>query len=130
MNLKSGWQHAEFENDLEVEFARMLDYYSIAWRYKPRTFAVEWDDEGNFLNSYTPSFYLLERDQYVELHTPGQVARKIREVRLLRQNYPEVQIKLMSRDDIFIKERAEASTTLLVHLQTPEALAVSAAMQR
>ncbi|HJQ69910.1 MAG TPA: hypothetical protein VKA70_13110 [Blastocatellia bacterium] len=68
---KSGWQYAEFGNDLEAEFARMLDSYCIAWRYKPRTFAVEWDDEGIFVSSYTPAFYLLELDQYVELLTPG-----------------------------------------------------------
>jgi hypothetical protein len=119
---KPGWQHADFEDDLEVEFARMLDYHCIAWRYKPRTFAVEWDDEGNFVNSYTPAFYLFERDQYVELYTPGQAARKVREVRLLRQNYPEIEVMLLSKNDIFLEEMADASVSLLVHLQAPETL--------
>ena len=50
-------------------------------------------------------------------------------MRLLRQNYPEVQIKLMSRDDISIKERVDASTIMLAHLLTPEPVAAETAMQ-
>ena len=44
----------EFADDFEHEFARRLDERGIAWQYKPRTFAVEWDEDGNFIDSFTP----------------------------------------------------------------------------
>jgi hypothetical protein len=107
-------RHVEFDNPSEEEFARLLDFYQIAWRHKPRTFAVEWDDEGNFVSSFTPAFYLTEYDLYIELLTFEQerVAGKNRKVRLLKQSYPDVKIKLLNETDYkgFIEKCASPGT--------------------
>ena len=86
----------EFAHPSEAEFARILDFYQVAWQYEPRTFAVEWDEEGNFVSSFTPDFYLPDHDLYIELTTLKQklVTAKNRKVRLLRRHYPNVRIKL------------------------------------
>jgi len=91
----------EFAHPSEEEFARILDFYRIAWKYEPRTFAVEWDNEGNFVSSFTPDFYLPDHDLYIELTTLKQnlVTAKNRKVRLLKQHYPDVRIKLLYRAD-------------------------------
>lgn len=91
----------EFAHPSEAEFARILDFYQVAWQYEPRTFAVEWDEEGNFLSSFTPDFYLPDHDLYIELTTLKQklVTAKNRKVRLLRQHYPNVRIKLFYGSD-------------------------------
>ena len=72
----------DFVYTWEEVFARTLDQHGILWQYKYRTFAVEWDDEGNFVDSFTPDFYLPLFDLYVELavpnhHEAGAKARKV-----------------------------------------------------
>jgi len=88
----------EFVHSWQEEFARVLDEYEIAWQYKPRTFAVEWDEDGNFVDSFTPDFYLPALDVYVELIANGHqgFGAKARKVRLLRQQHPEIRIELLS----------------------------------
>jgi hypothetical protein len=82
----------------EQEFARVLDEHEVSWQYKPRTFAVEWDEEGNFVDSFTPDFFLPAHDAFVELIAPecGGSSAKVRKVRLLRQQHPEIVIELFS----------------------------------
>jgi hypothetical protein len=93
--------HISFAHDSEAEFARILDFYSIIWQYEPRTFAVEWDDEGNVAGSFTPDFYLPDQDLFIELTTARQplVTKKNRKVRRLRELYPEVNIKVLYGSD-------------------------------
>lgn len=81
----------------EEAFARTLDQHGITWQYKARTFAVEWDNEGNFVDSFTPDFYLPLLDLYVELigRDRNEAAAKARKVRLLRQQKPGLQIELV-----------------------------------
>ena len=90
----------EFAYFWEETFALTLDRRGILWQYKPRTFAVEWDDEGNFVDSFTPDFYLPLIDLYVELIGPQrhETSAKARKVRLLRQQAPELRIELLSVD--------------------------------
>jgi hypothetical protein len=95
-------QHqVSFAHESEAEFARILDFYSITWQYEPRTFAVEWDDEGNVAGSFTPDFYLPDQGLYIELTTAKQplVTKKNRKVRRLRELYPEVNIKVLYASD-------------------------------
>jgi hypothetical protein len=94
-------QAATFANDSEAELARILDFYHIAWQYEPRTFAIEWDAEGNVVSSFTPDFYLADHDLFIELTTLKQtlVTKKNRKVRLLRELYPEVKIKVLYASD-------------------------------
>jgi hypothetical protein len=90
-----------FAHESEEEFARILDFYHIAWQYEPRTFVLERDDEGNVTSSFTPDFYLPEHDQYIELTTLKQslVTKKNRKVRCLRELYPDVNIKILYASD-------------------------------
>ncbi len=90
-----------FAHESEEEFARILDFYNLTWQYEPRTFAVEWDDEGNVTGSFTPDFYLPDHDLYIELTTAKQplVTKKNRKVRRLRELYREVNIKVLYAAD-------------------------------
>lgn len=85
-----------FAHPSEAEFARILDFYAIRWQYEPKTFPIQWDAEGRVLESFTPDFYLPDQDLYIELTTRKQtlVTKKNRKVRLLKQLYPEVNIKI------------------------------------
>ncbi|MCX7682137.1 MAG: hypothetical protein N2508_09285 [Anaerolineae bacterium] len=91
-----------FSHPAEEAFARLLDFYGIPWQYEPVTFPLEWDEEGNVITAFTPDFYLVEDDLYIELTTMRQqlVTRKNRKLRLLRELYPEVKCKLIYRRDV------------------------------
>ena len=92
----------KFSHPTEAEFARILDFYQVAWEYEPRTFELNWDEEGNVLEAFSPDFYLPEQDLYIELTTMEQrlISRKRRKLRKLRRLYPEINIKLLNRADL------------------------------
>jgi hypothetical protein len=92
---------ADFAHDSERQFARLLDFYQIAWDYEPRSFDVEWDDNGTVTKRFTPDFYLPDFDLYIEITTMNQklVTRKNRKVRRLRELYPDVNIKIFYQRD-------------------------------
>jgi hypothetical protein len=98
--------HAErgplFAHPSEAEFARILDFYKIRWQYEPKTFPIQWDGRGRILESFTPDFYLPDQDLYIELTTQKQrlVTKKNRKIRLLRQLYPELNIKIFYGRDV------------------------------
>lgn len=96
-----GQHPISFAHESEAEFARILDFYNITWQYEPRTFAVDWDSEGNVAGSFTPDFYLPDHNLYIELTTAKQplVTKKNRKVRRLRELYPEVNIKVLYASD-------------------------------
>ena len=50
---------------------------------------------------FTPDFYLPEFDLYIELTTMKQslVTRKNRKLRLMRELYPEIRVKILYRRD-------------------------------
>jgi hypothetical protein len=91
-----------FANDVELECAKLLDYYGIPWCYEPRTFVLEQDEDGRVLEAFTPDFYLPEQDLYLELTVMKQslVTRKNRKLRKLRERYPDINAKLFYRRDI------------------------------
>jgi hypoxanthine phosphoribosyltransferase len=91
-----------FANEVELECAKLLDYYGVPWAYEPRTFVLEEDEEGRVTEAFTPDFYLPEQDLYLELTVMKQslVTRKNRKLRKLRQRYPDVNAKLFYRRDI------------------------------
>jgi hypothetical protein len=90
-----------FAHQSEEEFARILDFYHIAWQYEPRTFPIEWDEQGRVSSSFTPDFYLPQQDLYIELTTLKQplVTKKNRKLRRLKELYPEVNIKILYASD-------------------------------
>jgi len=99
---RTGPAHArvEFAHPSEQEFARFLDYYRIRWVYEPMSFPIGWEGE-RVSEMFTPDFYLPEHDLYIELTTMKQslVTPKNRKVRLLRELYPELNVRLLYRKD-------------------------------
>ena len=91
-----------FANEVELECAKLLDYYEIPWLYEPHTFVLEEDADGRVVEAFAPDFYLPEQDLYVELTVMKQslVTRKNRKLRKLRERYPDVNVKLFYRRDI------------------------------
>lgn len=90
-----------FAHASERQFARLLDFYQIAWEYEPTSFTVAWDREGNPVQRFTPDFYLPEFDLYIEITTLNQklVTKKNRKVRRLRDRYPEIRCKVFYQRD-------------------------------
>ena len=89
-----------FAHDSEAEFARILDFYGVAWEYEPRSFPLRWE-EDRVVEAFTPDFYLPDLDLYVELTTlkQGLVTDKHRKIRLLKEIYPDVRIKFLNKRD-------------------------------
>ena len=96
-----GTEPPRFANRIEIECAKILDYYGIPWEYEPRTFVLE-EEEGRIVEAFTPDFYLPEQDLYVEITVMKQslVTRKNRKLRKLRERYPDVNVKLFYKRDI------------------------------
>jgi cytidylate kinase len=90
-----------FAHPSERVFARLLDFYGIPWQYEPRTFPLEYDDNGNVVEAFSPDFYLPASQLYVELTTMKQslVTKKNRKVKRLRELYPDVKIRLLYQKD-------------------------------
>ncbi len=90
-----------FANESEKEFARILDFYKIKWNYEPKTFPLEFNDEGIAVLSFSPDFYLPDLDLFIELTTLNQnlVTKKNKKIRKLRELYPFINIKLFYKKD-------------------------------
>ena len=95
-------ERPRFSHPAEETFARILDYYGVDWEYEPRTFPLEWDDEGNVTVAFSPDFYLPQQDLYIELTTlrPQLIRHKNRKMRRMAELYPEVNVKLLKRQDL------------------------------
>lgn len=97
-----GAEPPRFANRIELECAKILDWYGIPWAYEPTSFVLERDADGRVTRAFTPDFYLPEPDLYVEVTVMKQslVTRKNRKLRELRELYPHVNVKLFYRRDI------------------------------
>jgi bifunctional protein TilS/HprT len=93
----------EFAHESEAEFASLLDFYQIEWLYEPRSFPLAWNGT-EVSQMFTPDFYLPELDMYIELTTMKQdlITLKNRKVRRLREQYPDINIRLLTKKD-FLK---------------------------
>ena len=113
-----------FSHPSEAEFARILDFYQIAWEYEPKTFVLQQDDQGNIIEAFSPDFYLPEQDLYIELTTMEQrlITKKHRKLRRLRELYPDINIKLLNRSDfkqIMLKYELDNDDKLIGQHLTP-----------
>jgi hypothetical protein len=90
-----------FAHASERQFAKLLDFYQIAWAYEPTSFPIAWDRDGEPTQRFTPDFYLPEFDLYIEITTLNQklVTKKNRKVRRLRERYPEIRCKIFYQRD-------------------------------
>jgi len=90
----------QFAHESEAEFARILDFYGISWLYEPSSFPLRREGE-RILEAFTPDFFLPDLNLYIELTTLRQklTTEKNRKVRLLRELYPQVNVKLLNKKD-------------------------------
>src|SRR5262249_56434914 len=86
-----------FISSAHGRFAQALSQNGIAWQYKPRTFSIDWDAEGNLQDSITPDFYLPEYRQYLELTAPEEhcIATTARRLCMLKRAHPELDLRLI-----------------------------------
>lgn len=89
-----------FAHTSEEDFARLLDFYDVAWQYEPRSFPLR-EENGRVLEAFTPDFYLPDLELYIELTTLKQslVTEKHRKLRRFQERYPDLQVKLLHRSD-------------------------------
>ncbi len=90
-----------FAHPSERHFARLLDFYGVAWEYEPHTFVLERDADGRPTRAFSPDFFLPEHDCFIELTTLSQklVTKKNAKVRRLRELHPEVNVKVVYQRD-------------------------------
>lgn len=90
-----------FAHPSERVAAEILDYYHVRWLYEPTRFPIEWDKAGNVIAYFTPDFYLVDYDLYIELTTMNQklVTKKNRKARRLKELYPDVNVKIFYQRD-------------------------------
>lgn len=91
-----------FIHPIEAAFAKILDFYGVAWEYEPRTFPLEWDAKGNVVVAFKPDFYLPQQNLYVELTTlrPKLTQKKNRKMKRIQELYPEINIKIYKRREL------------------------------
>jgi len=91
-----------FIHPIEQAFARILDFYGVAWEYEPRAFPLRWDKDGNIIEAFRPDFYLPQQNLYVELTTlrPKLTLRKNRKLKRVKELYPDINIKLFKRREL------------------------------
>ena len=89
-----------FAHPSEEDFARILDFYGVAWDYEPRSFPLR-EEDGRVVEAFTPDFYLVDLQLYVELTTLKQslVTDKHRKLRMFQERYPDIQVKLLHKSD-------------------------------
>ena len=94
-------EQVRFAHNSERQFAKLLDFYGIAWEYEPRTFVLEWDREDKPQQAFSPDFYLPAYDLFIEITTMNQklVTKKNRKARRLKELYPDIRIKVFYQRD-------------------------------
>ena len=97
-----GSEPPRFAHRIELECAKILDYYGVPWDYEPHSFVLDRDDDGRVVSAFTPDFYLPEQNLFIEVTVMKQslVTRKNRKLRELQRLYPDVRVKLFYRRDI------------------------------
>jgi hypothetical protein len=113
-----------FAHNSERQFAKLLDFYDIAWEYEPRTFVLESDRAGNPQQAFTPDFYLPAYDLFIEITTLNQklVTKKNRKARRVQERYG-VQVKVLYQRDylqLLVKYGLEPPSQLAPELRGPD----------
>lgn len=123
------WQQVRFAHNSERQFAKLLDFYGVAWQYEPVEFILDWDGEGNATFGFRPDFYLPAYDLYIEVTTLNQklVTKKNRKVRRLAELHPEVKVKVLYQRDylhLLVKYGLEPPSQLAPEMSGVESLPV------
>jgi hypoxanthine phosphoribosyltransferase len=98
---RSSVSDVRFAHESELRFARILDFYGVAWEYEPVEFTLAWDEEGRRTAGFRPDFWLPDQRLFVELTTLSQrlVTKKNGKVRRLAELYPDVRVTLLHQRD-------------------------------
>jgi hypoxanthine phosphoribosyltransferase len=127
-------EEARFAHESEEEFARLLDFYGVRWEYEPRTFPLKHAADGRVVEAFSPDFYLVDLDLYIELTTlkQGLVTDKHRKIRSLRELYPGTNIKLLYKRDYLtlLAKYGIGMTDEAEHLGPGEVLVSSTEIER
>ena len=92
----------EFATPTEAGLARLFDALGITWEYEPREFVLEHYADGRVKTAFRPDFYLPGLDRYVEVTTQSNLNRKNRKMRMMAEQYPEVEIVLIGRRELAV----------------------------
>jgi hypothetical protein len=94
-------EQVRFAHNSERQFAKLLDFYGITWEYEPTEFTLAFDRAGKPVQAFRPDFYLPAYQLYIEITTLNQklVTKKNAKVRRLREQYPDVNIKIFYQRD-------------------------------
>lgn len=70
--------------------------------YEPCSFPIAWNARGIVEEWFTPDFYLPDYDMFIELTVLSArlMSRKNRKMRLLREAYGDLNVKLLTKRDI------------------------------
>jgi hypothetical protein len=73
----------------------------VPWDYEPKSFPVEFSEDGEPVKWFTPDFYLPDDDLYIEITTMNQklVTKKNKKVRRLKAIHPDVKCKVFYQRD-------------------------------
>ena len=90
-----------FAHASEAEMARILNFYQVRWEYEPHTFPIQWNVEGDVVESFSPDFWLPDLGLYLEMTTLRQklVRKKNRKLRRVLELYPDLRVKLFYARD-------------------------------
>lgn len=80
--------------------AEFLDSNGIEWIYEPRTFILARHTNGEPAKGFCPDFYLPQHDLFIEVTVQKPCTRKNKKVRLLREQHPEICVRLLNRRDV------------------------------
>ena len=80
--------------------ADFLDANGIVWEYEPTLFVLSWTPDGAPTSGMRPDFYLPDHDMYVEVTVQKPCTRKNRKIRQLREQHPEITVRLLNRSDV------------------------------
>jgi hypothetical protein len=112
-----------FAHNSERQFAKLLDFYAIAWEYEPRTFVLERDGDGNPQQAFSPDFYLPAYDVFIEITTLNQklVTKKNRKARRVQELYGVTVKVLYQRDylQLLVKYGLEPPSQSVPELRPP-----------
>ena len=99
-----------FAHESERRFARILDFYGVAWEYEPVEFVLARDELGRSTSAFRPDFWLAGPKLFVEITTLDQrlVTRKNRKIRQMGLLFPDVRITILyQRDTLALLEKFE-----------------------
>ena len=91
----------DFAHESEGLLASLFTLYGVEWLYEPHEFVLRRNASGAVVSAFRPDFYLPALSLYVELTVMRQslVTSKNRKVRLFRELYPEVELRMIYKQD-------------------------------